>query len=96
MSQPQQFFQLYAAEYIPLLQRNPVNARPVRGRHNSRALKQFVKSLRPGSERQYCSPIFFEVELREHLAAILLRSHAKNQLVTPPRRRATALNNLGK
>src|SRR6266567_4224966 len=75
MSPPEQLFQLRTAEHAPVLQRDPVDACPIRRRHNALSLQQLAKSLRPGSKRQHRPPILLEIELREHLAAILLRPH---------------------
>ncbi len=102
MSPPEQLFQLRTTEHAPVLQRDPVNTRPIRRRHNALSLQQLAKALRPGSKRQHRPPILVEIELREHLAAILLRPHpptyaptyAEDELVAPPPGFATRLDNV--
>ena len=95
MGIPEQLFQLPTTEDAPMLQCDPVDTRPIRCRDNTLSLQKFAKSLRAGSERQHRSPIFREIKLREHLAAIRLRADPEDEFVAPPPGLAAGLDNMG-
>jgi len=83
MGSPQQLFQLHSVNYVPTLQRHPVNTSAIRSRHNSIPLQQLAKSPRPCGKRQHRSSILFKIKLGKHLPAIRLRPNPKDQLVAP-------------
>jgi hypothetical protein len=57
--------------------------------------QKFTESLWPGSKRQTRPSVLREIELCEHLAAILTRANPEDELVTPPRGFASGLNDVG-
>ena len=95
MSPSEQLLQFSTRKYIPFLQRNPINARPIGSRHNTTPLQQLVKPLRPRSKREHDASILFEIKLSKHLPAIRLRPHPKDELIAPPPRLTTSLDNIG-
>jgi hypothetical protein len=95
MGMPEQFFQLRTAKDASMLQRDPIDTRPVRCRHDTLFFQKFAKSLRPGGERQHCSSILGRIELRKHLAAVLLRTDPEDELVAPSPGLASSLDDMG-
>jgi hypothetical protein len=94
MSAPEELFQLRPTEYVPTLQRNPMNTSPIRRRHNTISLQHLTKSLRPRSKREHGPPILSKIKLGKHLSTIRLPTNPKDQLVAPPPRLATSLDNI--
>jgi hypothetical protein len=95
MGTPEQFFQLPTTEDAPLLQRYPIDTRPICCWHDTIFFQKVTKLLRASGERQHRSSILSKIKLRKHLASVRLRTDPEDELVAPSPGLASSLDDMG-